>query len=53
MNVNGKDYAPQTYLEVKNLRSGYKTVIEMKDIKFDQGLLESEFTETVLAQSRW
>lgn len=53
MNINGRDYATQTYLEVKNLRSGYKTAVEMKDIKFDQGLAETEFTETQLAQSRW
>lgn len=52
-NVNGRDYATQTYLEVKNLRNGYKTVIEMKDIKFDQGLSEDEFTEKALSRSRW
>lgn len=52
-NVNGRDYATQTYLEVKNLRSGYKTVIEMKEIKFDQGIPEDEFTESVLGRSRW
>jgi hypothetical protein len=52
-NVNGRDYATQTFLEVKNLRSGYKTVIDIRDIKFDQGLSEEEFTETTLSQSRW
>jgi outer membrane lipoprotein-sorting protein len=53
MNVNGKEYAPQTILEVKDLRSAHKTVIEMKDIKFDQGLSEDLFTEKSLLRSRW
>ena len=53
MLVDGKEYAPQSFLEVKDLRTGHKTVIEMKDIKFDQGLPEELFTEKSLMRSRW
>lgn len=53
MNVDGKEYAPQTILEVKNLRTGHRTVVEMRDIKFDQGLSEGLFTEKSLMRSRW
>ena len=53
MNVQGKDYATQMLLEVKDLRSGHKTVIDFRDIKFDQGLSEDLFTEKSLMRSRW
>jgi len=53
MNVDGKEYAPQTILEVKNLRTGHRTAVEMRDIKFDQGLSEGLFTEKSLMRSRW
>ena len=53
MNVDGKDYAAQVYLEVKDLRTGHKTIIEMEDIKFDQGLEQSQFSERTLRRSKW
>ena len=53
MNVEGKDYPTQILLEVKDLRTEHKTVIEMRDIKFDQGLSEELFTEKSLMRSRW
>jgi len=52
-NVNGKEYPAQIMLEVKDLRSGHRTVITNSDIKFDQGLSEDLFTERALMQSRW
>lgn len=53
LNVEGKDYATQMLLEVKNLRTDGRTVIEMKNIKYDQGLSEELFTEKSLMRSRW
>ena len=53
MNVEGRDYATQKLLEVKDLRTGHKTVIEMKNVKYDQGLSEERFTEKSLMRSRW
>jgi outer membrane lipoprotein-sorting protein len=53
MNVNGKEYATQMLLEVKDLRTGHRTVVEIKDIKYDQGLSEELFTEKSLMRSRW
>jgi len=52
-NIGGRDYASQTYLEVKDLRTGHKTVIDIRGIKFDQGLSEELFTTATLSQSRW
>lgn len=51
--VNGRDYPTQTILEVKDLLTGHRTVIEMRDIKFDQGLEESRFSERTLRRSKW
>jgi hypothetical protein len=51
--VNDRDYATQMLLEVKNLRTEGRTVIEMKNIKYDQGLSEGLFTEKSLLRSRW
>ncbi|MDP8259498.1 MAG: outer membrane lipoprotein-sorting protein [Candidatus Gygaella obscura] len=51
--VNGRDYSVQTHLEVEDLRSNHKTVIEIKGIKFDQGLKESDFSERILQRSKW
>ena len=51
--VDGKDYATQTLLECKDLRTGHSTVIEFEDIKFDQGLEESHFSEKTLRRSKW
>ncbi|MBL7084877.1 MAG: outer membrane lipoprotein-sorting protein [Candidatus Omnitrophica bacterium] len=53
MKVDGRDYPTQRLLEVKDLRTGHSTVIEMKDIKFDQGLEESHFSERMLRRSKW
>ena len=53
MNVQGKDYATQMLLEVKDLRTEHRTVVEMKDIKYDQGLSEGMFTGKSLMRSRW
>jgi len=53
MEVDGKDYYPQIFLEVKDLRSGHKTGIVMEDIKFDQGLKEARFSERTLRRSKW
>jgi len=51
--VNGKDYPEQILLEVKDLRTGHRTVIINTDIKFDTGLSEELFSERALMQSRW
>jgi hypothetical protein len=51
--VDGKDYPAQIIIEGKDLRNGHITVITNDEIKFDQGLSESEFTEATLTQSRW
>ncbi|MBL7131955.1 MAG: outer membrane lipoprotein-sorting protein [Candidatus Omnitrophica bacterium] len=53
MKVEGRDYATQMLLEVKDLRTGHKSVIEMKNVKYDQGLSEELFTEKSLMRSRW
>jgi hypothetical protein len=53
MEVGGRDYVAQMLLEVKDLRSGHRTVIEFKDIEYDQGLSEELFTEKSLMRSRW
>jgi len=53
LQVNGKDYPTQVFLEVKDLRTGHKTGIVMDDIKFDQGLSEGLFTVKSLMRSRW
>lgn len=53
MKVDGKDYYPQIFLEVKDLRTGHKTGIVMDDIKFDQGLKEAYFSEKTLRRSKW
>ncbi|MFC1699395.1 outer membrane lipoprotein-sorting protein [Candidatus Omnitrophota bacterium] len=51
--VDGKGYSTQTLLECIDHRSGHRTVIEMKDIKFDQGLEESQFSERILRRLKW
>lgn len=51
--VAGRDYSTQTLLECSDLRSGHRTVVQMKDIKFDQGLEESDFSERVLRRLKW
>lgn len=51
--VEGKDYPTQMLLEVKDLRTGHRTVVEMRDIKYDQRLSEALFTEKSLMRSRW
>jgi len=53
MNVGGRDYAKQNRLEAKDLRTGHKTIVDMQNIKFDQGLSEELFTEKSLMRSRW
>ncbi len=53
MQVDGRDYSTQTLLECIDRRSGHSTVIEMKDIKFDQGLKEDDFSERILRRSKW
>lgn len=53
MNVGGKEYPTQMLLEACDLRTGHRTVVEMKDIKYDQGLSEELFTEKSLMRSRW
>jgi len=51
--VNGKEYPAQAILEVKDLRTGHRTVIVNSGIQFDKGLSEELFTERALMQSRW
>ena len=53
INVEQKDYPTQMLLEAKDLRAGHRTVLEMKDIKYDQGLPKELFTEKSLMRSRW
>lgn len=53
MEVEGKEYVAMMFLEAKDLRTGHKTVVEMKNVKFDQGLAEELFTVKSLMRSRW
>ncbi len=53
MDVNGRAYPTQTLLEVKDLHTGHRTVIEMKGTKFDQNLEEGDFSERTLRRSKW
>lgn len=53
MKINGRDYSTQTLLECEDFRTGHRTVVEMKDIKFDQDMKESRFSERILRRSKW
>lgn len=46
-------YPAQVTLECKDLRTGHRTVVLMKDTEFNTGLPEEEFTASALARSRW
>ncbi len=48
-----KKYQTQVSLECKDLRTGHRTTILMKDTKYDQGLSEYNFTVKALMRSRW
>lgn len=48
-----KKYPAQVLLEGKDLRSGHRTVVLMKNTEFNKGLPEEEFTATTLSRSRW
>jgi len=50
---NGMKYPAQTGRECKDLRTGHRTVITMKDTEFDKGISEEKFTEKALSRSRW
>ena len=53
MKVDGRNYPTQTLLEVEDFRTGHSTVIEMKDIKFDQDQKEKDFSERIIQRSKW
>ncbi len=48
-----KKYPAQMSLECKDLRTGHRTDILMKDTKYDQGVSEYNFTVKALMRSRW
>ena len=49
----GKRYPMQLSLEVKDLRTGHRTVILNLDSVYDKGLDESDFTTRRLERSKW
>ncbi|OPX31011.1 MAG: hypothetical protein B1H08_00080 [Candidatus Omnitrophica bacterium 4484_171] len=51
--AGGKKYVTQLSLECKDLRTGHRTTILMKDTKYDQGISEQNFTVKALMRSRW
>jgi len=51
--VGNKKYQTAFSLEVKDLRTGHRTDILMKDTKYNQGLSEQNFTVKALMRSRW
>lgn len=51
--VDGERYPYQKAREVKDLRTGHRTVILMDDTSFDKGLSEYDFTVKALMRSRW
>jgi hypothetical protein len=51
--LGDKKYPTQVSLECKDLRTGHRTVILMKDTKYDQGISEFDFTTKALMRSRW
>ena len=53
IDVKGEDYPTQVMLEVKDLRSGHKTVIINENVRFDQGIKEDYFSERTLRRSKW
>jgi hypothetical protein len=53
MDVNGRAYPAQIRIEAADLRTQHKTVVLIKDIKFDQGLSEARFTQKTLMRSKW
>ena len=48
-----KRYPMQLSLEVKDLRTGHRTVIINEGTEYDQGVSEQEFTVKSLMRSRW
>lgn len=51
--VDGKKYPTQTELEVKDLRTGHRTVILNDNVEYDRGVSENDFTVKALMRSRW
>ncbi len=51
--LGDKKYPTQVSLECKDLRTNHRTVILMKDTKYDEGLSEYDFTVKALMRSRW
>jgi len=49
----GRKYPYQSALECKDLRTGHRTTILMRDTKYDQGLSEYDFTVKSLMRSKW
>lgn len=48
-----KKYPAQVTLECKDLRTGHRTVVLIKDTKYNTGLPEEDFTTRALSRSRW
>jgi len=51
--LGDKKYPTQISLECKDLRTNHRTVILMKDTKYDRDLSEYDFTVKALMRSRW
>jgi len=49
----GRQYATQTAIECKDLRTGHRTVIFNRDQHYDEGVDESKFTLRSLQRSKW
>jgi len=51
--LGDKKYPSQVSLECKDLRTNHRTVILMKDTRYDEGLSEYDFSVKALMRSRW
>ncbi len=53
LDVDGRQYPTQIALECKDLRTGHRTTILMRDTRYDQEIDPQYFTVKSLMRSRW
>jgi hypothetical protein len=51
--IEGSKLDMEWLLEVSDLRSNHSTIIDLQEVKFDQGLSEKLFTERTLMRTKW
>jgi hypothetical protein len=51
--IEGSELDMEWLLEVAELRSNHSTIIDLEEVKFDQGLSEKLFTERALMRTKW